>query len=81
MKLTCVKDIPFLSRLEALQIEYLETRRIKFDTIYIYKIIHQQVNVEFLSMFSFNTRKTRGNSFKLILNSYSFINSFKLSLR
>ena len=56
-----MRGIPYISRLEKLQIESLEVRRIKFDIIYLYKIIHQLVNVEFSSMFSFNTSQTRGN--------------------
>ena len=44
----------------------------------MYKIIHQLVNVEFSSMFSFNTKQTRDNSYKLNVK-YARVNCIKYS--
>ena len=52
-------------RLEILGIESLETRRIKSDLIFLYKIINKFVDIQFDSMFSFNSMPTRGHSLKL----------------
>ena len=57
--------LSYQSRLEKLDLESLEFRRIKFDLIICYKIIHQLIDLNFENYFTLNSSSTRGHKYKL----------------
>ena len=61
-------NVPYLTRLETLNLKSLEERRIINDIIFIFKIIRNLVDLPFNKYFSFNTSNTRGHSMKLNFN-------------
>ena len=60
----------YIARLEQLQLKTLEERRIANDLMFLFKMIHGQVDVDFNKYFSFNSNNfnTRGHSLKLNVN-------------
>ena len=64
-------------RLLALGLESLETRRVKFDLICCYKIIHGLVNLRFDDFFSLANSITRRYNYKL-KKPYSCVDARKL---
>ena len=61
-------NVPYLTRLQTLNLKSLEERRIINDIIFIFKIIRNLVDLPFNKYFSFNTNNTRGHSMKLNFN-------------
>ena len=61
-------DMSYVERLRHLNLKSLEERRIANDVVFVYKIIHGLVDVQFDDLFSFNTNSTRGHSMKLNVN-------------
>ena len=61
-------NVPYLTRLQTLNLKSLEERRIINDIIFIFKIIRHLVDLPFDKYFSFNRNNTRGHSLKLNLN-------------
>jgi ribonucleases P/MRP protein subunit RPP40 len=56
------------SRLKLLGLDSLETRRLKQDLLYTYKIVFGAVNVDYADMFNLNNfLPTRGHSYKLFV--------------
>ena len=70
--------MPYLDRLIILDLDSLEVRRIVFDLLLVYKIIHRLVDLEFDSLFRYNSNNTRGHECKLAVN-YSRLNCRKFS--
>jgi hypothetical protein len=66
--LSGLKHLTYAERLHYLGAETLELRRLKADLILVYKIIHELINVDFNSLFSFSSHSsiTRGNSLRLL---------------
>jgi hypothetical protein len=58
-------DVSYLDRLGRLKLESLEERRIQFDLICVFKIVHGLVNLPCDAFFVMSTSITRGHSFKL----------------
>ena len=69
-------NVPYLDRLSILDLDSLEVRRIVFDLLLVYKIIHRLVDLEFDSLFQYNTTNTRGHEWKLAVK-YSRLNCRK----
>ena len=61
-------NVPYLGRLEILKLKSLEERRIMNDIIFLFKMLHNLVDLPFDNYFSFNTNATRGHSMKLNKN-------------
>ena len=60
-------------RLEILQLEPLEVRRIVFDLILMFKMIKGLIEVDTSDFFTMNTNATRGHAYKINIQ-YSRIN-------
>ena len=67
-------NVPYLTRLEILNLQTLEERRIMNDIIFMFKMLHKLVDLPFEEYFSFNTNNTRGHSKKLNIK-FSRLNS------
>ena len=67
----------YKERRDALKIITLEERRIHLDLILLYKIVHNLIDIDFDSYFSYCTNQTRGHQFKLNINSVSRLNCHK----
>lgn len=67
-KLPGLQNIPYHRRLNITQLKSLEERRIIFDLLYVFKIVHKMVDVLFENLFTFNRNNTRGHNFKLYMN-------------
>ena len=64
--LTGLRNMSYKERLQYLHLDTLEVRRIQFDLILMYKIIHNIVDIPFNKYFHFNTNSTRGHDYKLV---------------
>ena len=61
-------SVSYTDRLEFLQLEALELRRIKYDLYMVYKIVHGLVHLDVPNSFQFAfDNRTRGHPFKLVL--------------
>jgi hypothetical protein len=61
-----LRDMPYVERLKRLQLDSLETRRLRSDLLFTYKVLFGLASVDWSSMFTFNsTAITRGHSYKL----------------
>ena len=69
-------NVPYLERLIILDLDSLEVRRKALDLLLVYKIIHRLVDLEFDSLFRYNSNNTRGHEWKLAVN-YSRLNCRK----
>ena len=69
-------NTPYPDRLDILGLQSLECRRIIFDLILVYKIIHGLIKLNFHDFFQFNQNNTRGHNLKLCVE-YSRLNSRK----
>ena len=67
-RLPGLQNLTYLQRLERLNLETLETRRLKADLILMYKIIFRHVDTELADSFEFSTyTSTRGHPYKLVI--------------
>ena len=69
-------NTPYPDRLDILGLQSLECRRIIFDLILVYRIIHGLIKLNFHDFFQFNQNNTRGHNLKLCVE-YSRLNSRK----
>lgn len=60
-----LSHLSYNERLSALGLKSLERRRLEFDLCFLHKIIHNHIDVEFSSLFQFNSANLRGNALKL----------------
>ena len=74
-------DITYQQRLAKLKLTTLETRRLREDTIEVYKILKGFDNVEYKDLFQLSTTNLRGHGYKLFkarvntdIGKYSFCN-------
>jgi len=59
--------MPYVERLKKLQLESLETSRLRNDLLFTYKVLFGLASVDWSSMFSFNSASiTRGHGYKLV---------------
>ena len=66
-KLEGLKNFTYKERLEKLNLESLETRRLKADLTFYYKIINNFSHLDATELFTFvNSPATRGHKFKLL---------------
>ena len=77
---SCSK-LSYDERLKKLDIISLEERRYRADLLYMYKIIHNYVDIDYSKYISFDNNKTRGHNFKIKkrrfntdIGKYSFFN-------
>ena len=60
------RDLPYEERLVKYNISSLYARRLQFDLLYMFKIVHGFIDVPFPAMFDFdNGSLTRGHNFKV----------------
>jgi hypothetical protein len=60
-----MRGLSYAVRLSALVLESLETRRLRLDLIYLYKILYGNVDIEWSDMFEFAAMSvTRGHCYK-----------------
>ena len=61
-----LRDLTYADRLNVLNIDSLEVRRLRFDLLYTYKALFSLIQVDWTSMFKFNSVSfTRGHCYKL----------------
>jgi len=61
-----LRYMPYVERLKKLQLQMLETRRLRNDLLFTYKVLFGLASVDWSSMFSFNSASiTRGHAYKL----------------
>ena len=60
-----MRDRSYLDRLLLLELESLESRRIFFDLLLLYKIIHNHVDIPYDNLFQFSSNSTRGHRYKI----------------
>ena len=58
-------NVPYMSRLQRLNIESLEVRRIYNDIVLFYKIVRGLIEVDFRNFFSLCENNTRGHMYKV----------------
>ena len=63
-----LRNMTYMERLNATKLDSLEVRRIHFDLILLFKIVHNLVDIPFDHYFSFNNNNTRGHAYKLNVN-------------
>ena len=64
----------YADRINLLQLESLEERRLRLDLLFAYKILFGLVNINWSNMFAFNELAvTRGHSYKLYAKSNRII--------
>ena len=65
-RITGLNDLNYLQRLKTLNLETLESRRLKTDLITMFKILNNLIDIDFQNFFSLSTvANTRGHRFKL----------------
>ena len=65
-RLVGMRYMTYSDRINFLELDSLEERRLRFDLMFAYKILFGLVNVNWCNMFSFNVRTaTHGHSYKL----------------
>ena len=69
-------NMSYASRMNILNLESLEYRRIKVDLVFLFKIVNNLVHIDSRHLFSFNTMNTRGHGLK-INHQYSRVNCRK----
>ena len=66
-RIFCHRSYSYQERLLLLGLESLEVRRLRFDLIMYFKIVHNLVDLDRLSFFNFSgNSRTRGHSLKLV---------------
>ena len=58
-------DLSYTDRILKFNLQSLENRRINYDLLFCYKIIHNLVEINYDDYFKFNNSTTRGHSYKL----------------
>lgn len=67
-RLPGLQDLTYPQRLQALNLESLELRRLKADLVYLYKILFKLVDTDLINIFKFSTySSTRGHPYKLVI--------------
>ena len=70
-RFTCCSDLMYCERLATLGLDRLELRRLRFDLIYVYKILFGMVQTDASNFFRVCVRNTstvtRGHSLKLFV--------------
>ena len=64
-RIPSVATLSYPHRLNQLNLESLELRRLKYDLVMVYKILNGFVDVDWRDFFTISQTKTRGHSFKL----------------
>ena len=61
-----MKSLNYNDRLQRLNLESLELRRLKADLMMYYKIVHEVVDLKFDDFFKLSLNNTRSNGYKLL---------------
>ena len=73
-RLKRLSNLPYAKRLEVLGIDSLEIRRLRYDLVFVYKMLFGLVDLKFSDYFALRTSSiTRGHDYKLFL-AYSRLN-------
>ena len=66
-RLANMKSLQYKDRLQRLNMYTLQTRRLRYELIFLYKIVNNLVNVKFDDFFQYSpSLRTRGNRFKIL---------------
>ena len=57
--------VPYSDTLERLGLESMENRRILADFVFIYKMVHELIDVDYNDYFTMSERISRGHSLKI----------------
>ena len=74
--LSGLRYISYLDRLVTLQLKSVEIRRIYFDLLFLYEIIHNHTDLQCRDLLEFSSSSTRCHSFKINVQ-YSRVNCRK----
>ena len=66
-----IKDLPYAERLSVLKLPSLKFRRLRNDMIQVYKYLHKEYNVVNDILVRDTSKRTRGNSLKLVKQRFS----------
>ena len=69
-------SLSYLDRLNVLNLDTLEVRRIMFDLMLMFKIVHGLIDIDPNQLFTFNSSNTRGHCYKINVQ-YSRVNARK----
>ena len=60
-----LRTLSYPERLQALNLESLEVRRIFFDILLLYKMMYGLIDIDFTDFFTINSNNTRGHNLKI----------------
>ncbi len=69
-RLRGLRNIPYPNRLDLMDVKPLELRRLEADLIYVYKLLHGQIDTDYHKFFELKTSITRGHNYTLKKNNF-----------
>ena len=65
-RLPGLSNFSYSERLRLLKIDSLECRRIRADLIFVYKLLHNLIDINYTNFFELKTSRTRGHRLSLV---------------